>query len=426
MQLNRKEAPKVELSSVFSFLKAESEVLNNGVPFHFINYSEQEILRLQLVFEAGTIFQKQNLVSSTVCNLITEGTKKRSSKEIAELIENKGVFIETECTAENACVSIYCLVSQLESVLPILIEIIEEASFHEKEIQDYLNIRVQNFNVNSQKVGFLTRNEFTSFIFGKDHPYSSKVVDSDFGNIKRDQLLSFFQEFYKKGELEIYAAGKVNHKVKQLINNYLGSLVRTYSKAELPSFAAVPNDRKELYINKEDAVQTSIRIGKQTILKSHSDFPALYLVNVILGGYFGSRLMANLREDKGYTYGVQSGLINYRNVAYFVISTEVGYKVAQDAVSQIEIEFNKMVSTTVSAEELKLVKNYMLGSVRRSFDGAFAAMDRFKSIRTLGLGYDYYTNLIDKIAAVDANELQATAEKYLQFETMRTILAGKL
>ena len=426
MLLNRKEAPNVEMSSAFNFLKADSEVLDNGVPFHFINYSEQEILRVQLVFEAGTIFQEQNLVASTVCNLITEGTKNRGSREIAELIENKGVFIETECTADNACISIYCLINQLERVLPILVEIIEEANFQDKEVQDYLNIASQKFNVNSQKVGFLARNEFSAFIFGKDHPYSNKIIHSDFEEIKRNQLISFFQSFYKKGKLEIYAAGRVNNVVKKLINNYLGSIDRSDVKMQLPSFFSNSDDRREMTIKKESALQTAIRIGKKTILKSHSDFPTLYMANVILGGFFGSRLMSNLREDKGYTYGIHSGIVNYKNSAYFVISTEVGSSVAIDAVNQIRIELDRITSTIVSDEELELVRNYIMGSLRRGFDGAFAAMDRFKSINTLDLDYDYYTNLVDQIGTVNSKQLKEIAERFLQFNTMKTILAGNL
>ena len=177
---------------------------------------------------------------------------------------------------------------------------------------------------------------------------------------------------------------------------------------------------------KENALQSAIRIGKPIISKQHEDFPALFYTNTVLGGYFGSRLMSNIREDKGYTYGVGSGLVSYKNAAYFLISTEVGAEVTEATVSEIEIELKRLQNELLDEKELNLVKNYLRGSILKNFDGAFAAMDRFRSINTLGLDYDYYENLMRNIQDMTAVKVQETAKTYLQLDSLKKIIAGKV
>ena len=180
-----------------------------------------------------------------------------------------------------------------------------------------------------------------------------------------------------------------------------------------------------MLIEKEDAIQSAIRVGNVSIGRQHKDFPKLYLANTLLGGYFGSRLMNNIREDKGYTYGIGSGLISMKHLAYFVISTEVGSEVTNNTLYEIELEMNKMCDELVNEKELELVKNYVLGNIMRGFDGAFAAMDRFCMLNNAGLGYDYYLNLINTINKISAIEIRDVCREYLQFEKMKKVIVGK-
>lgn len=424
MILDRKTPPEVHLPSSFEYLKAETQELENGTLLHYINYGEQDILRLQLEFKAGSAYQSQSLIASTVNHLLVEGTSKKSAKEIAEIVENKGVFFDTECTPDTATLSIYCLGKQLESVLPILKEILEEACFPENEVEKYTANNEQKFLVNNQRVGFLARNHFLEYLYGEKNAYSNKVSEDDYRKVERPKLINFFKKYYLEGSLEIYAAGKVTADSRKLISEYFGSIPRGTNSDELNFDLENNASEGTLKIHKEDALQTAIRMGMPSLSKGHGDFPTLYVANTILGGYFGSRLMANIREDKGYTYGIGSGLISLRGIGYFVISTEVGAEFTEATLIEIQNELVSLSSHLISDSELKLVKNYLKGSIMRSFDGAFSAMDRFRSLRTLDLDYGYYDDLIKQINGIDSLRIKEVSEEYLQPSKLKTVLAG--
>ena len=212
----------------------------------------------------------------------------------------------------------------------------------------------------------------------------------------------------------------------EVIENYIGGLEIKERPSEPISIVKCIDDFNIQLINKEESLQSGIRIGKLLIPKTHKDFPKLFLLNTILGGYFGSRLMTNIREDKGYTYGIGSGLSSNKKESTFFISTEVGSDYTKATVTEIEKEIEKLQKQLVSEKELDLVKNYLFGSFMRNFDGAFEAIDRFKAINELGMDYNYYEFLFSEIKTANSESIRETAKKYFNFDNMVKVVAGKL
>ena len=179
------------------------------------------------------------------------------------------------------------------------------------------------------------------------------------------------------------------------------------------------------FVEKEGAVQNAIRIGKRLINRTNPDYPKLTVLNTILGGYFGSRLMTNIREEKGYTYGIGSGLVSLSQGGYFFITTDVGAAVYEDAVKEIYHEIVKLQEELIPENELSLVRNYLLGSFQRSIDGPFALAERFKSILLSGLGYNYFENYLTVIKNITSEELKTLAQTYLLTSEMTEVIVGK-
>lgn len=428
MALDRTKAPKVKSNTEYNFLTAETQYLKNGVPLHVINSGEQEVMRLQLVFNAGSIYQDKAIVAAAVNELILEGTKKHSSEEISNLFENKGAFIDTELSSDNASINLYCLssvnrISELKELLFLLKEVIQEAIFPEEEIKHFVQVKRQNFSVNSKRVAFVARNNFLAFLLGSKHAYANKVESEDFDNLTREDLLNFYERFYLKGALEIYVSGKVDRKVQQLIKEVFDDCV--YNKVEgdkLLEFSLPEISEKRIPI--QSVLQTAIRMGCPVIDKKHPDFIPLYVANTILGGYFGSRLMNNIREDKGFTYGIQSSIIVQQDLAYFMIATEVGEQHKEATMHEIKKELDLLSDNLVGTAELNLVKNYLRGSILKNFDGAFAAMDRFRSVNQLQLKDTYYYDLLKGIEAVEPEDIQFVSRKYLNWNKIKSIIVG--
>ena len=160
------------------------------------------------------------------------------------------------------------------------------------------------------------------------------------------------------------------------------------------------------------------------ISSTHVDYAGMQVLNTVFGGYFGSRLMSNIREDKGYTYGIGSSVVPLRKEGYFCISSEVGVDVRAAAVNEIYLELKRLRTELVPESELNLVRNYMLGSFQRNIDGPFSLADRFKSILTAGMGYEYYTRYLETIQNITAEELLRLASTHLHEDSLYELVVG--
>jgi len=229
---------------------------------------------------------------------------------------------------------------------------------------------------------------------------------------------------YKPENLAIIVAGKIHVKTVDLLNLYFGE---TRSETiETKQAAGIPESQKnkKVHIGKPGTVQTAIAIGSSTINKRHSDYPGLKILNVLLGGYFGSRLMKNIREDKGYTYGINSSVHSLNSSGYLVISAEVSKKNTQNAVEEIFKEIALLQKVPPEKDELSIIRNYMLGEMVRMFDGPFALAESFRSAWEFGLDNSYYYRLAEKIKSIDPDEITSLARTYYNIDELYEITAG--
>jgi predicted Zn-dependent peptidase len=299
-------------------------------------------------------------------------------------------------------------------------------TFPQEELDILLSNKKQSYLVNNQKVGFIARNRFLAMIVGKDHPYGRYNEEQDFAELKKNDLLDFYEKNYSFDTARIIVSGKIEQDLIDKLEKEFGSIKIQKSKIiEKINYEEQPFHEHLQTIEVSSAVQNALRIGLKTIDKNHSDFHALKIVNTIFGGYFGSRLMTNIREDKGYTYGIGSGIAAHKNASFFFISSEVKSENSQDAIREILHELDVLQTKKIESEELMLVKNYIQGVFQRSFDGTFAQADRFKDLLLWNLDYNYYTEFIEKVKNIDESEIRRIASTYLKSESLFTLVVGK-
>ncbi|MFI5164279.1 MAG: M16 family metallopeptidase [Bacteroidia bacterium] len=429
--LTRTQAPSINEIKKAEMIRASEFRLKNNIPVYHINAGTQDLVKIELLFPAGMWQQPSPLVGSAASAMLQEGTSRRSAKEIAEMVDYYGAFLETNIAHDFATVAIYSLNKHLYEVLPVVEEIISDSVFPQNEWEVYLQNKQQAFIVNNKKVSFVSHKVFAELLFGNEHPYGHNVSERDFEKLKKEDAFNFYKRSYSAAHTIVVASGNVTDATLKLIEKHFASLkseirnptrLRNGQESEIKK---VETEKGIHYIEKKDALQSAIRIGKMLFTKPHPDYPAMLVLNTIFGGYFGSRLMANIREDKGYTYGIGSALVSLSHAGYFNISTEVGAEVTKDAVKEIYFELNRIQTEKISESELQLVRNYMLGTFLRSIDGPFALADRFKGIHFSGLGYDYYDRYVETIRTISSEKLMELANKYLKKEEMIELVVGK-
>ncbi|MCF8369086.1 MAG: insulinase family protein [Bacteroidales bacterium] len=401
--------------------------LDNGIPVYLINAAEQNVVKIDLLFEAGRYYELKTLVANFTNKMIKEGTVSDSAHEIAEKIDFYGAHLETSSDKDMAYVSLYSLNKHLESTLPVLADVILQPVFPENELETLKQNKQQQFVINNEKVKYVAKRKFNELIFGEAHPYGKVFNENDFENVQKDDLSDFHQQYYTSANCMIIASGKIPGGFVSLLNSYLG---RFRSKSPMNGHShmtAVPDlsHSSKVHIQKQDAVQAALRIGKVMFNKKHPDYIPMKILNTVLGGYFGSRLMTNIREDKGYTYGIGSAIVSLRNSGYFFITSEVGADVKKKALKEIYKEIQILQNELVPARELDLVKNYMMGSILRSMDGAFAQSETFKSLVEYGLDYSYHEQFITALQSITSNDLRDLACKHLTLDSLAELTVGK-
>ncbi|NOQ27745.1 MAG: insulinase family protein [Bacteroidales bacterium] len=426
MNLNRQQQPDFKDVENINIPIPKKLNLDNGIETYYINAGTQDIIKIDITFNAGNWCQEKPLIAMVVNKMLIEGTHKLNSQQIAEKLDFYGAFIHTDPTKDFGNITLYTLKKYLPETILILEDVIKNPIFPENELQIFLNKKKQQFQIELEKVTIIARREFIEQLFGENHPYGKNTMLEDYDHINRDDIIEFHKKFYHPENCNIMLSGKINDSDISLVNQYFGNKdwkAKTNVIAKNHKIVEVP--KPETFVEKENATQSAIRLGKLMINQNHPDFHKLNIVNTILGGYFGSRLMKSIREEKGYTYGISSVLIPFKNATYLVILSEVGANVAKDAITDILAEIKKLREEKVSQEELSLVQNYMAGSLLRSFDGPFEISAAFRNIIDLDLDTDFYNKAVETLKTISPDEIQDIANKYFHEDTLIRTIAGK-
>ncbi len=421
--LNRTHSPETRLPDQLKLNVAERLTLPNGIPLIVIRAGSQDVVKIEFVFAAGTTSSQQPLLASAANDLLDEGTSKHSAAELAELLDYYGAYFQTDSGPDFASVTLYSLNKFTKETLPYFAEALTDPAYPEKEIQTFRIQGKQRLAVGMNKVDFLARRNFMQALYGSTHPLGKMTTPEHYDALSTEGFRAFHKDRYLHGLRAVIVSGRPDDATIQTIKEFTGTTGFSFSAAGIND--NTPPAPVKTLVEKKDAIQSAIRIGRRMFNRSHPDFFPFTVLNTVLGGYFGSRLMSNIREDKGYTYGIGSGLVSHLHDGYFFISTEVGSEVREAAVKEIYAELQRLREERIPDHELTLVRNYMIGGFQRSIDGPFAQADRHKVICVHELSDDYYLRYLDTIRNITPAQLQSLAQKYLQEEELLEVVAGK-
>ena len=401
----------------------EQFTLDNGVKVYSINAGAQEVTMVELVFFAGNWYEDQNIVAGTTNFLLKNGTSKRSAFEINEHFEYFGAYLNRNCFNETATITLHCLNKHLKEALPMIAELITDSIFPEEELLIYKQNQKQRLEVSLKKCDFVANRFIDEYLYGIDHPYGKYTSIADFEALDRSQLIDFYNQYYRNGQCIIFVAGKLSADVHQQLNNVFGHLPLNQSAVKEKQHVVQPfTEKKYNIINDVNGVQGAIRIARPFPNRHHPDFIKSQVLNNIFGGFFGSRLMGNIREDKGYTYGIHSYFQNHIHNSAWMVSTEAGRDVCAATIEEVYKEMKILREELVEEDELLLVQNYMMGSILGDLDGPFQIIARWKNYILNNLSDDYFYNSINTIKTITPEDIQELAQKYLHPEEFYELL----
>jgi predicted Zn-dependent peptidase len=379
----------------------------------------EETLQISWVFYAGNWYEDKKIQAAATNHLLKNGTRTKNAFEINEHFEYYGAYMNRSCYTETSDITLHCLNKHIDQLLPVVAELITEASFPEDELKLFQQNSEQRLKVNLQKGDFVANRLIDALVFGEQHPYGTYTNLEDYSNLNREDLLTFYENYYVKGHCVLFVAGKLPEGLMEKLDHHFGSLQlsshRLHNKNREHLVVPSVEMKKQVSVDPK-GVQASIRLARPFPNRHHPDFQKASLLNTIYGGYFGSRLMENIREDKGYTYGIYSYIQNHLGPTSMIVSTEAGRDVSAATIEEVYKEMKVLREELIDEDELLTTRNFMLGSLLGDLDGAFSVMSRWRSLILNGLDADYFYRGIEVIRSTSPEELKELAERYFQPE----------
>lgn len=414
------------INNVRQGLEAQRHKLpGGGDVFYFVD-NHIDIVKIDFIFPAGSALQEKKLQASSTIRLITEGTAHHTAHEIAEFMDFRGIAVEKNIDEVSATLTLYTLRRYLDDLLPLLREIIIEPTYPDEEFRLYVDNRRRHLLTEMMRTSYVARNIFYESLYGVEHPMGQHAVPEDFEKLTVADVRWFHKEHIRNDNATIVVGGHVDDGVMALLDRHFGDFATNNNEMQQLVIPAVQcHGNSTIQYPVTGAVQNTLRVGRLLPMRWDSlDYSRFMVLCTLLGGYFGSRLMSNIREDKGYTYGIYSQTRICRGSLVFSISTDVASGVAEQALAEIEHELQRLCDEPVPDSELELVRKCMLGDFMRSVDGIFERSERFCQQLTAGIDESFTDNYFRAIDTVTPEELQQIAKRLLRPEELLKVNVG--
>ncbi len=411
MSIDRSKAPQFSLPSEFALPAPQQFLLSTGSTLFFFPTPGIEAVKLEVIGASSrsTLPNLHALVPSFTLQMLQEGTTKSSGQELAEFFDFHGAEVYPTLTYTQEGLSLLCIKKHLSTLLPTFISLFSEATFPEENLEKRKSQRKLSLKLDQEKPSSRAGQLFKKGLFGPEHPFGQEITEAHISEITPELLQAYYQSSLWK-DCTLFLSGDFTPQELDLLISQLEQLPLKQGaiKQELPS----PSSSWIFQEDKEGAVQSSIRLGAWAIPKKHPDYPALAVFNTLLGGYFGSRLVKNIREDKGHTYGIHSTLVELDSYAYWMIAADVKKANQEEVFSEIEKEINRLRTELADPEEIEILRNYLIGQLFSKFSSPFDLIEQFKGVYYAGLDFSFYENRFNYLKKFTATDLLNIGERY--------------
>ncbi|MCM1521049.1 MAG: insulinase family protein [Muribaculaceae bacterium] len=423
---NRSIRPAVHRIGPLSLAPDIIRVLPNGVTLHIVDNGPNEVCRLGIALPGGQAESPIPGVYDAVSSLLPEGSLHTPGTGMAETLETNGAWVVPTVSTHHTLINIFSLCSVLPTILPLAREMAFEPAMEDDAVARTLRMLSSRTAVQQCKVNYRAAKAIAPLIYGPENPLSA--------SIQPDEVLSFTPPQLREAHMRrldftgthIFLAGKVSAEMVDAVEREFGSISNgTRFPLTTLEFPAQPQGG-EVYVDMPDSLQSAVRLAIPMPGRSHPDFLKMRIAACALGGYFGSRLMANIREDKGLTYGINAAIYGYPDNGFLIISTETACDNVEAIISECVSEIERLKDpSTFSADEIERLTSHLLSSLAAVLDTPFQRMDFLQSTVISGTPSDYFARRYEADTSITPESIAATAASFFDTGLLVTSVAGK-
>ena len=428
MALNRNQVPQPSKPTPFNFPRFERFVLSNGLNVLFAPHRKLPLVNLQMTIKSSALHDpqsKEGLVN-LLAELLLEGTLRRSSRQISDDLERIGASYSTEADWNAIHVGLNLLKTNLDKGAEVFADIIRDSVFPKDELERIRReLLVERLRIVDNPKKLAQERFFGQLYKGKRYAIPLEGIKNTIQAVQREDILSFYRDHFNAANAALIIIGDITRReAENLANRHFANWPEGAS-FDLPEVKAVTGNTKQVVlINKKGAAQSELCLGHEGAERHVPEYFALTLLNQVIGGYFLSRLNLNLREKRGYTYGIHSNFFFRRKAGPFCISAALQTEHTADAINEIINELVNIQTNGISEEELEQARGYLGGMFPIAFETADQIALGLANIDMYNLPDDYYRTFRDKLSAVTVKEVHEAARKYLFPDKLHIVLSG--
>lgn len=421
--LNRRQSPPIHEVSKLVLPTPRLVALDNGIPVYLMDYPDQEIVKVEVVFNTGRAEETKRLTSRATARMLREGSRFYTAADMAELIDFYGGTVSVPAGLDTSNFVLYSLKKYADELIPLFAHMLLEPAFPEAELATFKETSTQELQIDLDKEEVLAYRQITELIFGETHPYGYNSVPENYLALTPEDLFDYHRKWYTPANCLIFASGHADAAILELLNKHFGAFRREGHERVVPVPPGMEPSGK-VHMRHPGSLQTAIKMGCRMFSRKHPDYNGVFVLNTILGGYFGSRLMTNIREKRGFTYNIYSTLDAMQHDGCLYIATEVNKGKTNATIKHIKAEMQALCDEPVPDEELSMVRNYLLGMLLNGLDGPLNSSDVVKGLIVDELPLEEFDVLVDTIRNITPEQLMLLARRYLRSETYLTVTVG--
>lgn len=421
--VDRKVGPKIHQITKLVIPPISQYVLPNGMRVCEVNLGSQEIVKMEVIHTAGRSVEDHRLISRATASLWKEGCGLSTSAQIAEKIDYFGSSIKSAANMDFAYTTLHTMTKHFDQLLPLVSEMYTDPTFPEDEIEKFKRLNIEKLKEELTKNESITYRLITEDFFGATHPYGYNSQESDYLDISRDKILDHHQKYIGSDNGYIFLSGKITDAIRNQVAEYFGKEQKTTQKKGFTSGSQQIKGSQK-YITSQNEHQSAIKTGRKLFGKNHPDNAVFFLLNTIFGGYFGSRLMESIREDKGYTYDIFSSFDQMLHDGCFYISTEAAPEYVDPILKEIHHQMHVLQQEKVLKDELQMVKSYLMGNFMNMIDGPMNLSSFAKSMLLVGKQPEEFSLFVDEILSLNAADIVDAAQKYFDKDAFSQIIVS--
>lgn len=421
---NRAVAPVIFPFPEVEMPQARTITLDNGIPLYVMDQGESEVCRISLMRDGGMEEAPRPAIATLMCDMLCEGTSTYKGADLADMLEFNGAWFNGIAYKHHTAAVMYALNSKFSDVMPLFRSMVMEADFPSDRFMTLRERAASNAAVRAAQVKVRSLQAIRRMVYGESHPLSRVDTPDDISGIDAGDLRRFYGEGLMDRTSGIYLGGRVTPAMEDVVNSILGSNAVTSDGMRVDPRPMAPCASRVVSEQVDGAMQGGVKIAIPTIGPSHPDYWKLSLAVTALGGYFGSRLMLNIREDKGYTYGIQAFISGSGDEGVVIIASEADNAYMVPLIKEVISEIERLITHPVDADEMHRMRNYVISQAVATLDSPFNIMNYYETLRCDNLPADTFRRRMEAVNSITGAGIADMAGMYLRSEAIKIAVAG--